>query len=235
MVRQSVLVVDDDSSIRQLISVFLRANNLDVSEAWSVQGARRMLASKKFDAMVLDLELDDGEGFEVLRDERAKAVQTVVVSSRQLAIDRVVSLELGADDYVTKPIDLRELLLRLRRSLLRARAAPSTDAPADVPIDRGGHVTLDVAERAICRDGRPLCKLSGREFKLLRLFLAGDQSIIDRDRIARDALDWRSAGDSRAVDMLVSKLRKKIGLAGGENAIKNIRGEGYMFDANNIV
>jgi two-component system OmpR family response regulator len=234
MVKKTVLVVDDDSSIRQLISVFLRANNLEVFEAWSVTGALRTLALNKFDAMILDLELDDGEGFEVLRDELARDVQTIVVSSRPDAIDRVVSLELGADDYVVKPIDLRELLLRLRRSLQRAQV-DSAEGLIDVALDRGGRVTLDVAERVICRDGLPMCKLSSREFKLLRLFLAVDHSIVDRDRIARDALDWRSAGDSRAVDMLVSKLRKKIGLAGGDNAIKNIRGEGYMFDGANIV
>ena len=233
MPNSTLLIVDDDTATRQLISTFLRANGFETLEAWSVAGARRLLIARKFDAMVLDVELDDGEGYEILRDPSARDVATLVISARQQVIDRVVSLELGADDYVTKPIDLRELLLRIRRTLHRSRMATPELKP-EVSIDKLGRVRLDVADRVISRDGRAICSLSSREFKLLRLFLAYDQTVLDRDRIARDALEWRSASDSRAVDMLVSKLRKKVSLAGGENAIKNIRGEGYMFDASKI-
>ena len=227
MSANSILVVEDDMAIRKLISAHLKSNGFDVIEAWSIDSAARLLALKQFDAMILDLELEDGEGYELLRSERSAKLLTLVVSAREQVVDRIISFELGADDYITKPINLRELVMRLRRSLRRGSPKPG-EAEGESVIGIDARLRLNIIERSILEGEKTLCRLSSREMKLLCLFLKSPSVALSRDKIGRQVIGRSFPTDSRAVDVLVSDLRLKLNAAHAAVQIRNVRGEGYM-------
>lgn len=227
MAANSILIVEDDIAIRRLISAHLKSHGFNIVEAWSVGSAARLLAMKRFDAMILDLELEDGEGFELLRSERAAEMLTLVVSAREQIVDRIVSFELGADDYLTKPIDFRELLMRLRRSMRRGPMKRSDVGGASL-LDIDSRLKLNIVERAVMDGDNTVCRLTNREFKLLCLFLKNPSVVVARARIAREVIGHALKAESRVVDVLVSDLRLKLHDAEAATRIRNVRGEGYV-------
>ena len=226
---QSILVVEDDAPIRRLVAMCLKSNGFNVVEAWTISSVRRLVESTKFYAMILDLELEDGEGYDILRLDRSRSLVTLVISARDQIIDRIVSLELGADDYLTKPIDMRELLLRLRRSIARA-ANPSKQREDSLALDADGSVTLNLVERALFKGDKLVASLPSREFKILRLMFERRGKIVSREQISWEIMRRKVIGESRAVDMLVSGVRRKLRQTGSRTEIKSIRGEGYILD-----
>ena len=223
----SVLVVEDDVAIRRLVSAHLKSNGFNVIEAWSIVSASRLLCIKHFDAMILDLELEDGEGYELLKDKMVSDIMTLVVSAREQVVDRIISFELGADDYLTKPIDLRELVMRLRRSLTRG-AVKKKGAAAEPMLDIDARLKLNIVERTIIEGDRTICRLSSRELKLLCLFIKNPSVALSRDKIAREVMGHAFSAESRVVDVLVSDLRLKLQAAQAAAQLKNVRGEGYV-------
>jgi DNA-binding response OmpR family regulator len=218
----AILLVDDEPAIRESLAFALRRDGFEVEEAASLREARSLAGTA--DLVILDLVLPDGNGLEFLRSLRAHSdVPVIVLTSRDEETDRVVGLEIGADDYVLKPFSPREVAARVRAVLRRATKAAQ---PEDKPI-RAGSLSLDASTRKAAIGDRELA-LSRTEFNLLALFLRNPGRVFERSQIL-DAV-WGSdvvVGD-RTVDVHVKALRRKIEEAGGDpRVLETVRGVGY--------
>ena len=217
-----ILLVDDEPAIRESLAFALRRDGFEVSEAASLREARQLAGNA--DLMILDLVLPDGNGLDFLRSLRGRSdVPVIVLTSRDEETDRVVGLEIGADDYVLKPFSPREVSARVRAVLRRAaKSAPAEEKPL-----RAGLLSLDTRTRKACVGQRELA-LSRTEFNLLALFLRSPGRVFERSQIL-DAV-WGSdvvVGD-RTVDVHVKALRRKLEEAGGEaRVLETVRGVGY--------
>lgn len=224
----TLLVVEDDTSVRSLLASSLRSAGYTVLDVPTLSGATRLLQHGGIDAMILDLELEDGEGFELLRLPHAEAIITLVISVRTDIVDRLISLELGADDYIVKPVDLRELNLRLKRSLKRKEAIINDRSESNIAtIDN--ELSLDLVERVVFSSDYRSSQLTKLEFRALRMLIAEKNRVFSREFIAKELLGRRVLGDSRSVDALMSKLRRKLDPSGHNRFIVSMRGEGYIF------
>jgi DNA-binding response OmpR family regulator len=219
----AVLLVDDEPAIRESLAFALRRDGFEVEEAASLREARARAGG--VDLLILDLVLPDGNGLDFLRTLRAKSdVPVIVLTSRDEETERVVGLELGADDYVVKPFSPREVAARVRAVLRRAvKAAPQAEETAL----KVGALSLDASTRKAAVGEQELA-LSRTEFNLLALFLRSPGRVFERGQIL-DAV-WGSdvvVGD-RTVDVHVKALRRKLEEAGGDpRVLETVRGVGY--------
>ena len=226
-----VLVVDDEPEIGAILTRYLGGQGLQVSVAADGAGFRAAMRSPEFDVVLLDLGLPDDEGLVLMRELRAHwQGPVIIVSGRGDSVERVVGLELGADDYVTKPFDLRELLARIRSVLRRAQPWPLASGHGQALCFDGMRLELD-ARRLLGREGEPIGLTSG-EFELLRTLLERPNVVLTRDQLM-NAMHGRTAGPfDRAIDMQVGRLRRKIETDPADpQLIKAVRGAGYMFAA----
>jgi len=200
-----VLVVDDDHTVREVVVSYLRAHGHKVAEAADGEEALRSMREQAADLVVLDLMLPGIDGHEVCRQlRRTSDVPVIMLTALGAETDRVVGLQLGADDYVTKPFSPRELALRVD-SVLRRTADVAPDL---APVLHDGDLTLDSRGHTVTRAGRAL-PLTGREFDLLR-FLVGNPGVaFSRDDLLQQVWGW-SIGDSSTVTVHVRRLREKI-------------------------
>ncbi|HEY4882466.1 MAG TPA: response regulator transcription factor [Myxococcales bacterium] len=218
----AILLVDDEPAIRESLAFALRRDGFEVEEASTLREARSL--AEAADLVILDLVLPDGSGLPFLRSLRERSdVPVIVLTSRDEETDRVVGLELGADDYVLKPFSPREVAARVRAVLRRAsRAAQAEDKPI-----RAGPLSLDASTRKAAIADREL-GLSRTEFNLLALFLRSPGRVFERSQILEAV--WGSdvvVGD-RTVDVHVKALRRKIEEAGGDpRVLETVRGVGY--------
>jgi DNA-binding response OmpR family regulator len=228
-----LLVVEDDSEIAALVSRYLSGQGFRVGVAANGSMLRQALAEGPVDLILLDLGLPGEDGFALTRylHEHWRG-PVIIVSGRGESVDRVVGLELGADDYITKPFDLRELLARVR-SVLRRSAAKAADTPPAAPpsgvLEFAGY-RLDPAARALSgRDGKDIALTTG-EYELLCLFLEHPNRVLSRNDIM-SRIHGRDVGPfDRAIDVQLSRLRRKIDTATDRPPLfKAVRGAGYMF------
>lgn len=232
---QHLLCVDDDEQIRDLIGRYFRHQGFRVSGVSNGTEMRELIAREHVDLVLLDLGLPGDDGLALTRHlcEHWRGA-VIIVTGRGDSVDRVVGLELGADDYVTKPFDLRELLARVRSVLRRSTAAPAPVATAPATRSRvtfAGFV-LDPATRSLFdRHGTAIALTSG-EFDLLLAFVERPNRVLSRDALM-NSLHGREAGPyDRAIDMQIGRLRKKIEATPGQPAlIKAVRGAGYLLAA----
>lgn len=222
-----VIVAEDDNSTRLHVSSALKMAGFDVLEAWTVDGVRRLMSSVDVEAVLLDLELEDGVSFELINAYESRDTNWLVVSHRSEMDDKLKSFELGARDYVTKPFDVREVIYRLKR-LVEPRTA-KVSASAEVLLVPDLDLKLDLIERQLIHKGKVIAHLSPMEFSLLQLMREKRNALVTRDEILKKLMKRRVLGNSRAVDVLVSKLRKKLKVDGQYHPILSTRGEGYMF------
>lgn len=238
-----VLVVDDDAELCELIAEYLTARGFVVDTEGDGERGLKRIRQDRYALMVLDVLLPGIDGFEVLRRVRAGAPElaelpVVMLTAHGDEVDRIVGLELGADDYLAKPFNTRELLARIRAILRRAGsdgkarpplpavAAPSPERRADVL--HLGDLEADVAARAARRDGQAL-ELTAIEFDLLVALMRAAGRVLKREELARDVLNRKLLPFDRSLDMHMSKLRRKLGPgAGGTERIKTVRGVGYI-------
>lgn len=229
-----LIVVDDDQDIRDLIVGQLRQEQYEVSAAGSLAELNAAMAGHAIDLIVLDLNLPDGDGLALCRELRALGndVQIIMVTARSSAIDRVLGLELGADDYLTKPFEPRELLVRVRNLLRRApgdQARPKRGQEA-ARIARFGRWRLDLFQRRLIADDDRLVMLSSAEFRLLSRFVEEPNIVLSREALVPERR--ATAAFDRSIDLQVSRLRQKLAtLPGGEELILTVRGEGYVLAA----
>jgi two-component system, OmpR family, response regulator len=227
-----LLVVDDDDEVLAVLDRYFAKQGFHVSRAQNGRQLRERIAASRIDIMLLDLGLPGEDGFELMRDLRRDwHGAIIIVTGRGDSVDRVVGLELGADDYVTKPFDLRELLARVRSVLRRSSGEPRKPT-GGIPEIRFAGFTLDTDARALNgRDGVAIALTTG-EFELLQAFIAAPNRVLTRDQLM-DVLHGRQTGPyDRAIDVQIGRLRRKIERDPAQpELIKSVRGAGYVFTA----
>ncbi len=223
-----ILIVEDDRDIGQLVARYLGANGCRVSLARDGREMDRALAAGRMDLVVLDVMLPGEDGLSICRRLRAQGGMPVIIASaRGEEVDRVIGLEVGADDYIAKPYGARELLARIRAVLRRAGDVPMRVPPAVVHRFRGWR--LDGAARTLTSPAGVQVTLTPAEFDLLTAFCQRPGLVLSRDQLL-DVTRGRHAGPfDRSVDILVSRLRRKLGEEDGAPMIRTIRSGGYAF------
>ena len=225
----AVLVIDDDTEFARMLVDYLRAEGgFRIETAHDgVTGAGRAVA-EAFDLVVLDVGLPKIDGFEVLRRIRERVETPVIMlTARGDDIDRILGLEIGADDYLPKPCNFRELTARIRAILRRTREPGEHAARGERTVV--GDLELAAGARAAYVRGAPV-PLTGAEFLVLEALVRAAGEIVDRDRISRHALGRRALPHDRSVDAHVSNLRRKLGpLSDGRQRIRSVRGQGYLY------
>lgn len=226
-----ILVVDDEPAVADLLVYNLRKAHYDVLTAADGRAALRLANESKPDLILLDLMLPEVDGLDVCRELRkASRVPVIMITARGEELDRVLGLEIGADDYVTKPFSVRELLARVK-AVLR-RVPPEGAGDGQPPVLRGpGDLHMDVERRLVTVAGMAV-ELTRLEFDLLHRLLINPGRVLTRERLLEQAWDYDYVGDTRAVDSAVKRLRAKLRLASPEaDAIEAVRGLGYRIKA----
>jgi len=221
-----ILVVDDDPGIREVLCDYLGQHGYEASGAASAAEMDRALATARTDLIVLDLMMPGEDGLSVVR-RLAGTPPVVMLSAMGEDTDRIVGLELGADDYLAKPCNPRELLARIRAVLRRPR---EEEEPRDAALMFDGW-RLDLLRRELVRPDGVVVALSSGEFGLLHAFAERPGRVLTRDQLLEAARGTEADVFDRAMDVQISRLRKKLDDGSGRGLIITIRGEGYRFDA----
>lgn len=228
-----ILVVDDHSEIRDLLKRFLEQHGLRVSCARDGKEMKRLLEEREFDLLVLDLMMPGEDGLTLCRELRAKSsLPIIMLTAMGEETDRIIGLEMGADDYLAKPFNPRELLARIKAVMRRTQVEPQPAAEAltrDLRFDRW---LLDINRRELVDEEGVGLSLSTAEFDLLRVFLERPQRVLSRDQLLDLARGREAVAFDRAIDTLVSRLRRKLERdPKNPELIKTIWGGGYLFVA----
>jgi two-component system, OmpR family, alkaline phosphatase synthesis response regulator PhoP len=220
-----ILVVDDEQSIRTIVEYALRDAGFDVATASRGDDALAAVARDPVDLVVLDLMLPGMDGLEVCRRIRAERnVPIIILSAKGEELDKVLGLELGADDYVTKPFSPRELVSRVKANLRRARAEPEPEGPL-----RAGDLEIDPVARTVKRDGREV-GLTYSEFEILLKLARSPRRVFTREELMNHLWKGSFYGDLRSVDVHVRHLRQKVERdPSSPLLIRTVRGVGYAF------
>jgi DNA-binding response OmpR family regulator len=229
---RQVLIVEDDPGLRVLLARTLRENGLKPTTVPASREMWRAMRSTPFDLVLLDVMLPGTSGLDLCREIRTKsAVPIIMVSARGEELDRVLGLELGADDYIAKPFSTKELMARVRAVLRRTAAGPlEHPAPRDTITFSGW--TVHLKRRSLTSPDGADVALSGAEYDLLISFLDNAQRVIGRERLLELSRSRLADVSDRSIDVLVSRLRRKLSdQSGGEGLIMTVRGAGYMFTA----
>ena len=229
--RMRVLVVEDELDIAGLIKQTLeRGGEVDVEIALTGEAALTKAAERTPDAVILDLNLPGLDGLEVCRILRARTasatVPVIMLTARADETDRIRGLDLGADDYVTKPFSPRELAARVRAALRRGRAEGPSSGASPAQVYRGAHLVADFDAVAVLVNGAPI-RLTRREFELLRFLVQNRNRVLSRDRLLERVWGYDHAVETRSVDVHIGRLRSKLGAAAQQ--IETVVGLGYRF------
>ena len=228
-----ILVVDDHSEIRDLLKRFLEQHGMRVSCARDGKEMKRLLDEREFDLLVLDLMMPGEDGLTLCRELRVKSrLPIIMLTAMGEETDRIIGLELGADDYLSKPFNPRELLARIK-AVMRRTQAESLPVPETLTRDlRFDRWLLDVNRRELVDEEGVGMSLSTAEFDLLKVFLERPQRVLSRDQLLDLARGREAQAFDRAIDTLVSRLRRKLELdAKNPELIKTVWGGGYLFAA----
>jgi len=222
-----ILIVDDDTELCELLTEFLGGEGFDVDSVHDgTRGADRSLAGE-YELVVLDVMLPGMNGFDVLRRIRSVSnTPVIMLTARGEEVDRVVGLEIGADDYLPKPFSPRELVARMRAVLRRVSATGPENVEDAVEV---ADLAVDPGNRSVMLSGDEV-QLTGTEFELLLVLARGAGRVVDRNELSKGALGRRANPYDRSLDVHVSNLRRKLGpLPDGGERIKTIRGVGYQY------
>lgn len=233
----NIIVVDDDSEIRALVAQFLEPYGFKVCGAGGGEEMRRLLAKGDTDLVILDLMLPGEDGLTLCREIRARsAVPVIFLTAAGSEADRVVGLEMGADDYLAKPFSTRELLARIRAVLRRSGAAPGPEdlsqpiaPPAGPEILTFAGWALDTGRRQLRSPSGVLVELTGGEYQLLLVLLKSANIVLTRDQLLDATRGRMAAPFDRSIDVGIGRLRRKIELdPKAPSIIKTVRGGGYV-------
>lgn len=225
-----ILIIDDDVELCELVSEYLKREGLSAHYVHSGEEGVEVALSDSYKAIVLDVMLPSIGGFEVLRrlraaDPPASETPIIMLTARGDEVDRVLGLELGADDYLPKPFSSRELVARIRAVLRRSQATPIDGDRNKLSVNG---VDLDSAAHVVTSQTIPL-ELTSVEFKLLELLMRSAGEVVAREDIAEKVLGRKLLPFDRSIDTHVSNLRRKLDTTGDGDPIKTIRGTGYIF------
>jgi DNA-binding response OmpR family regulator len=227
-----VLLVDDDRELCTMLCEYLAAEHFEVKSVHDGSDALAELQAGDFEIVILDVMLPNVGGFDVLRKlGAAYPTPILMLTARGDDVDRIVGLELGADDYLSKPFNPRELVARIRAILRRANhRAARGNQPDELHV---GPITLNTGTRQVHISER-LAALTGAEFRVLELLMRSAGQVISRDSMTEQALGRKLAAYDRSIDTHISNLRRKLELEAGKNPeIKNVRGSGYTLTLTN--
>lgn len=227
---QRVLVVDDEKPIADILKFNLEREGYEVDVAYDGETAVEKVRHSPFDLVILDIMLPKLDGFSVCREIRStSSVPILILSAKESEIDKVLGLELGADDYVTKPFSPRELLARVRAILRRTQGGSNAASQGGDRILTGGPVTLNLTSYEVTKGGK-VVELTPREFELLRYLVAHAGQVFSREVLLAEVWGFDYLGDLRTVDVTVRRLREKIEDNPAQpELIKTKRGIGYYF------
>ncbi|MGH8508344.1 MAG: response regulator [Gammaproteobacteria bacterium] len=233
MTKDSVLVVDDDREIRTLLCDYLEQNDFRAHAVPNGKAMWTALESSRVDLVVLDLMLPGEDGLALCREIRARMdTPVIMLTARGEEIDRIIGLEMGADDYLPKPFNPRELLARVKSVLRRSRSLPRNLQPDDARLIRFAGWTLDPALRQLTSGDGVVVPLGGAEYRLLRILLNHANRVVSRDQIMDLTKGRETDPLERSIDAQVSRLRQRLRDDPREPAIiQTVRGEGYMLCA----
>jgi DNA-binding response OmpR family regulator len=231
-----VMIVDDDREIRELAGNFLKKNGLTVTLAADGRQMRSLLESLSVDLIVLDIMMPGDDGLVLCRELRSgkhRRIPILLLTARSDDMDRVIGLEMGADDYLVKPFVARELLARIKAILRRTRMLPPnfqvTEPGREIAF---GNWRLDTTARHLLDADGTIVSLSGAEYRLLRVFLDHPQRVLNRDQLLNLTQGRDADFFGRSIDLLVSRLRQRLREDAREPMyIKTVRSEGYVFSA----
>lgn len=216
-----LLLVEDDDSVREPLAEQLRKASYHVDAVAGLTAARGAIQSNTHDLLLLDWELPDGQGIDLIRELRARGVRTPVImlTARTEVVDKIVGLEVGADDYVTKPFEIKELVARIRARLRTPVQDPGPVLKADL-------LEMNLDQRSVKYRGRAV-ELAKMEFNLLKYFVENPGRVLERDEILDHVWGMENFPNSRTVDTHVLILRQKL----SPELIETLRGVGYRFKA----
>ncbi len=228
-----ILIVDDDPEIRQLLVDYLVRSGLDAVPARNGREMAQALERHAIDLVVLDLMLPDTDGLVLCRDLRAKSnIPVLMLTARGEEADRIVGIEMGADDYLVKPFSPRELLARIKGILRRTRSLPPNLKPDTQRCLSFAGWKLDTATRVLTGSDGVATPLSGAEYRLLRILLDHPNRVLNRDQLVELIHGREAEPYDRAIDVQISRLRHRLQDDGREaRLIKTVRGEGYLLAA----
>jgi DNA-binding response OmpR family regulator len=230
--REKLLIVEDDPAIQRMIGDYFRHAGYDIITAGDGEAGVRMAQSERPAAMILDLMLPKLDGLSVCRQvrERNPGLPIIMLTAKDDVVDKVVGLEMGADDYLTKPFSLRELEARLKTILRRTRARPSDSDDAEQPLILRGELRIDPARREVTVNGRAV-ELTPKEFELLSLFAAHPGRVYSRKFLLENIWDYTYGGYDRTIDSHINRLRAKIEENPDEpKMVLTVWGVGYKFN-----
>src|SRR5882724_11533044 len=225
-----LLVVDDDVSLCDLVAEYLEAEGFEVHAVHSgVEGETAALEGS-YELIVLDVMLPDKKGFEVLKEIRAHGRSPVLMlTAKGDEFDRVLGLELGADDYLSKPFSPRELVARIGAILRRSGWQSEASNSLRPPVIRSGDLELDPSARSASKSGQGL-RLTSAEFDILQLLIASPGHVFTREKLVEEVLGRRFSPFDRSIDLHISHLRRKLGTqSDGSDRIRSVRGVGYLY------
>jgi len=222
----TILIIDEDPELCDQVSQYLKNEGFDTQAIHNGEEGLDAALNQSYQAIIMEVLLPGIGGFEILRRLRAVSqVPVIILSTRGDEVDRVLGLELGADDYLSKPFSTRELVARIRAVLRRTLATHNEPVPDSLQIQ---NLELDSGAHSVKINNEPL-ELTSVEFKLLELLMRSAGKTVTREEIAKDVLGRELAAFDRSIDTHVSNLRHKIGSGRSGSRIKTIRGTGYVF------
>ena len=226
----SILIVDDDPEIRRLLVDYLARNGFDAVSARDGREMWQALERHAIDLVVLDLMLPDTDGLTLCRDLRAKSnLPVLMLTARGEETERIIGIEMGADDYLVKPFNPRELLARIKSILRRTRALPPNLRPEPARYLCFSGWSLDTASRLLSAPDGVATPLSGGEYRLLRILLDHPNRVLNRDQLTELIHGREAEAYDRAIDVQISRLRQRLRDDSREpQLIKTVRGEGYV-------
>lgn len=226
-----ILVVDDDREIQRLLQAYLEKNGLRVTTVGDGNGMWQALDQARVDLVVLDLMLPGVDGLELCRTLRARSrIPVIMLTARGDEMDRILGLEMGADDYLAKPFSARELLARIKVVLRRVRELPLASADTPPAELRFSGWTLDTRTQNLTSPDGVIVALSHAEYQLLQVLVTHPNRVLNRDQLL-DLTQGREASPfDRSIDVLIGRLRRRLGDDAREpGLIKTVRGRGYLF------
>ena len=227
MSKQTILIADDDVVVHESLSIYLRSEGFDILNAYDGEEALRLAMGNDVALCVLDIMMPKRSGLEVCRELRkATDVSIIMLTAKGEEIDRVLGLELGADDYIVKPFSPREVIARIRAVLRRSAEGSAANAPTQVYLDR---MMVDIGRYIMTIDNKPVA-CTPKEIELMYMFVSSPGTVFTRAQLLTQIWGFNFVGETRTVDTHIKRLRAKLAEFGLNWSIKTIYGVGYKFE-----
>lgn len=233
MAERLILIVDDEKPIVDILKFNLQKEGFDTIEAYDGATGLQLAMEKNPDLILLDVMLPEMDGFTVCKEIRMKSqVPIILLTAREEEVDKVLGLELGADDYITKPYSVRELLARIKANLRRTKKSQPITTTDNADVLTYGRLSIDTERFEVQKDGKPV-EITVREFELLKFLASQPDKIFSREKLLEKVWKYEYYGDLRTVDVTVRRLREKLEDNPGEpDFVVTKRGIGYYFNKN---